>query len=109
MDKKNINLKEGTINFWIPENVFDFKDNKSHILVNQGNPNGSILIIKDNDNKLKFFHVILGKGRTDVEIDVKDLSEKNKYMITATWSVKLKEINLYVDGNKKHNKTPITY
>ncbi|MBN1175340.1 hypothetical protein JXA48_01725 [Candidatus Woesearchaeota archaeon] len=104
-----INFKEGSINFWIPENVFDFDDNQTHILVNQGNLEGSIFIVKDGDNKLKFFHVLLGKGRTDVVIDVQELLKSEKHMITATWSISKKEINLYIDGGKKHNTTKITY
>lgn len=106
IDKKH-NFEEGSLNFWIPANTFNYNDNKIHILINYGDSSGSIFIIKDLDNKLKFSHVIANKGRTDVEIDVKDLSINDRHMVTATWSLNLKEINLYLDGNKKHNKTDI--
>jgi len=90
--------KEGTISFWIPKNFIKYNDNKTHILVNRGNEKGSIFIVKDNDNKMKFFHVIIGEGRTDVEIDVKNLSTEKKHMITATWNFYKKENKLYIDG-----------
>jgi len=54
--------------------------------------------VKDSDNKLKFFHVILGKGRTDVEADVSKLSNDQDHFIAVTWSVKDKQIVLYIDG-----------
>lgn len=106
---KDLDFNEGTINFWIPSNLFEFNDKLIHNLYNNSNNQGSIFIVKDSDNKLKFFHVIIGKGRTDVEVDVSDLSSKDKHMITATWSLSSKEINLYVDGNVKSAKSNIKY
>jgi len=109
MNDKKIDLTEGTITFWIPKRLFCYNDNKTHILFNLSNNQGSILIIKDDDNKLKLFHVLLGEGRTDIELDVKNISNKERHMIAATWSISKKEINLYLDGDKKKNKKLISY
>jgi len=106
---KNLNLEEGTINFWIPRKLFNYNDRKSHILLTKSNNQGSILILKDTDDKLKFFHVLIGKGRTDVEIDVSNLSGEDRHMVTATWSLASKQINLYVDGDKKTAKQELSF
>jgi len=108
-DIKNLNFEEGTLNFWIPADLFEYDDNIAHILVNYMDSNGSILIVKDDDNKLKLSHVIIGKGRTDTEVNVANLSSKDRHMITAVWSLKNKEIRLYVDGNKSQKGTKIEY
>ena len=106
---QKVDFNEGALNFWIPSDLFEFDDKLSHILINYSDNKNSIFIVKDNDNKLKFFHVIIGKGRTDVEVDVSDLSSKDKHMITATWSLSSKETNIYVDGNVKTAKSKIKY
>ncbi len=108
-NNQEINIKEGTITFWVKENSIDWDDNQITVFVNYSNLEGSIFIIKDNDNKLKFFHVILGKGRTDVEIDVSSLSNNERHFIAATWSLEKKEIALYIDGDKLKNFSPINY
>lgn len=107
---KKINLETGSVSFWIPEKLFDYDNGKAHILANLSGNGGSILILKDTDNKLKFFHVFLGKGRTDVEIDVSDISSSERHMVTATWDIKdSKKISLYVDGGKKVKDEKILY
>lgn len=108
-NNQEINIKEGTITFWVKENSIDWNDNRTTIFVNYSNSEGNIFILKDSDNKLKFFHVILGKGRTDVEIDVSSLSDNEPHFIAATWSLEKKEIALYVDGDKFKNYSSINY
>jgi len=51
----------------------------------------------------------LGKGRTNVELDVSDLSSSETHHIAATWSVSKKETALYIDGGKKIAKSKIKY
>ncbi|MCK4744938.1 hypothetical protein KAS41_02665 [Candidatus Parcubacteria bacterium] len=109
MKNQKINFNLGTITFWIPNNLFKFNDNQSHILVKYSNAYGSIFIVKDEYNKLKFSHVITGQGRTDVEIDVSDLDSMDNHMIAASWDVAKKQIKLYIDGNKKYATTNIKY
>jgi len=53
-NNQEINIKEGTITFWVKENSIDWDDNQITVFVNYSNPKGSIFIIKDDDNKLKF-------------------------------------------------------
>ena len=102
-----IDLREGTIEFWVKRGKFRWNDGLIQVLVNISNEQGSIYISKDSDNKLKFFHVLLGKGRTDVEVDVSDLSSNEPHHIATTWSISKKEIALYIDGGKKTAKSNI--
>ena len=102
-----IDLREGTIEFWVKRGKLRWNDGLIQVLVNISNEQGSIYIVKDSDNKLKFFHVLLGKGRTDVEVDVSDLSSNEQHHIATTWSITKKEIALYIDGGKKTAKSNI--
>lgn len=109
MDNINkTNIKEGTISFWTKPNQINFSDGKITTLLQIDPQEGSIFVLKDSDNKIKFFHVYLGKGRTDVELDVSKLDSAEKHMFTFTWSVKNKELNMYVDGKLK-STVPIKY
>jgi len=106
---KKLNIEEGTIEFWVRENKIKWNDNQITTFINFSNSEGSILIVKDSDNRLKFFHVVLGKGRTDVELDVSSLSNNERHFIAATWSLRKKEIALYVDGDKFKKFSRINY
>lgn len=112
-DKKSLsgqlNLEEGTIEFWVKAGKLRWDDGLIQVLVNVSNEQGNIFIVKDSDNKLKFFHVFLGKGRTDVELDVSDLSSDKAHYIAATWSVNNKQTTLYIDGGEKTAKSEIKY
>ena len=97
-----IDIKEGTIEFWIRENKICWNDSKATVLFNiPVNNVGNLFMVKDDDNKLKFFHFIVGKGRTGVEVDVSGLSTDKPHYIAVTWSVTKKEICLYIDGELK--------
>jgi len=95
---EDLNLDEGTIEFWVRKGKLKWNDGASHILLNIPKLEGSIFMIKDADNKLKFFHVIMGKGRTDVETDVSELDNAKDHYVAVTWSVKTKQIRLFIDG-----------
>jgi len=101
MENKKINLDEGTIVFWIHANKVNFNDDKFTPLKNQDTEKGSIFILKDADNKIKFFYVYLGQGRTDIEWDCSNLDSSIKHMIAVTWSQSNKQIKLFVDGKLK--------
>ena len=108
-NSKQLDIREGTIDFWIRENKIQWNDNKSTVLFNiPVNNVGNLFMIKDSDNKLKFFHIVSGKGKTDVEADVSNLSPEKSHYIAVTWSVTKKEICLYIDGELKA-KTKIKY
>lgn len=96
-----IDIEKGSISFWIEANKIKFADNELYPFVDINNPKGAIFIIKDADNKIKFFYVYLGKGRTDIEWDCSKLEDDKKHMIATTWSQEDKEIKLYVDGELK--------
>lgn len=108
-----LNLEEGTITFWVKKNKLTWNDGLIHVFMNPSNyfsprARGSILILKDSDNRLKFFHVILGKGRTDVETDVSSLSVSEDHFFAFTWSIETGEIIVYIDGEKA-NSSEIKY
>ena len=105
MTDTKLNIEEGSINFWIEKQKVKFADDKATPLFQDNTPEGSVFIVKDKDNKLKFFHVYLGKGRTDVECDVSGLDPSERHMITLTWSVKNKEIIMYLDSEKAASTT----
>jgi hypothetical protein len=97
LDQK-IDIEEGTISFWIKENQIDFSDSLLYSLVNVSHEKGAIFILKDTDKKIKFFHVYMGNGRTDVNWDCSKLNNNERHMVTVTWSLKDKAVKLYVDG-----------
>lgn len=97
----NIKLKKsGTVNFWIPPKLFQYNDNLAHILFEFNNIEGSILILKDSDNFLKVFYVLLGYGRYNLEMDVSKVSHE-PHMVTFTWDYDKRELNLYFDGENR--------
>ena len=63
--------------------------------------NGSVSIKKDDDNFLKFSYVALGCGRSDIKVNVSDLSNKEDHHIAVTWDLKNKQTKLYMDGKIK--------
>lgn len=93
-------VEEGTIEFWVRKGKLQWNDGAIHVLLNltKKDASGSIFMVKDKDNKLKFFHVILGKGRTDVETNVSELNGDKDHYVAVTWSVKTKQIRLFIDG-----------
>lgn len=108
-ETRQLDIREGTIEFWAKKDKVQWNDNKSNVLFNiPVNNTGRLFMIKDDDNWLKFSHLILGKGRTDAEIDVSNLSLNDPHHIAVTWSVSKKEICLYLDGELKA-KSEIKY
>ena len=106
---RQIDIREGAMEFWVREDKVAWSDNKKNVLFNiPVNNTGSIFLIKDDDNYLKFSHVLIGKGRTDVKTDVSSFSDKKLYHIAVTWSVKERKVALLVDGELKE-EAPISY
>lgn len=91
-------INEGTIEFEVNADKINYSNGEVVPLFQISPQGGSIFILKDVDNKIKFFHVYLGKGRTDVEYDVSNLDKNKKHMFVFTWSVKNREIKIYIDG-----------
>ncbi len=108
MSNSNWNIKEGSIAFWVRNGKLNWSDGLVDALINLSNSEGSIFLLKDSDNKLKFSHVMLGKGRTDIEKDVSQLNKNVDHHIAITWSLRNKEICLYIDGEIA-SKTAIPY
>lgn len=94
----NLSIEKGTITFWIRENKIQFNDNKITPIFSVNPAGGSIFIVKDDDNKLKVFYVVLEKGRIDLEYDVSNVDPAKKHMIGFTWSLEDKKLKLYFDG-----------
>jgi len=108
MSSQDVNIREGSISFWITEGKMKFNDNRFIPLIQLNPRNGSIFIDKNMDNKLKFSHIYIGKGTTEVEHDVSSLDSDKSHMIAVTWSLKNREIIMYIDG-KPVAKTGIDY
>ena len=88
------------------DSIYDLSD--EIIIVDGGSSDNTIKIAKFYGNKIKIFHVILDKGRTDIEFDVTKLSSNEKHMIAISWSLKSKELKFYLDGVQKVVKTIVT-
>ncbi|MDP8240683.1 MAG: LamG-like jellyroll fold domain-containing protein [Candidatus Hatepunaea meridiana] len=100
ISNRQVDIKQGTVIVWIKEGQLQFNDNNIHTIMQTNPPNGSIFLVKDNDNYLKFIHIYIGKGRTDVEYDVSDLNPNKEYKIAVAWGVKDKEIIMYINGEE---------
>jgi hypothetical protein len=92
------NIEEGTVTFWVRKNKVKWNDGSVTPLMNKNNNMGSIFVLKDSDKKVKFFHVTLGKGRSDIEHDVSDLDPNKDHFFAVTWSKNSKENQLFIDG-----------
>ena len=97
MDDKGIDIRVGTIIFWIKKGM-KYNDGKTADLFNINREEGSISIVKGTNNYLNVIHMLAGVGETRLEYDVSSLSSENAHMFGVTWSVEGKEINLYIDG-----------
>lgn len=97
---QNLNIKEGSITFTTKENTLFFDDRQISTLFSTNPQGGSILMIKDSDNKIKILFIVLGKGRVDLEYDVSKLPSSKKHMFAFTWSLKDEKMVLYIDGEK---------
>lgn len=98
MNSNNLTIQEGTLSFWIKEDAIVFNDSKSTRIFQVDPEGGSILCVKDDDNKLKVLFVVIGKGRIDTEYDVSKITSDKRHMVAFSWSLKQKELNLYFDG-----------
>lgn len=105
MKNKKLTIQEGSVAFWLKTKAVKFNDGKITRFFEVNPEGGSILCIKDDDNKLKVLFVVLGKGRVDVEHDVSSLDNEKRHMVAFTWSLAKGEINLYLDGKVVQTKS----
>lgn len=100
MNENQLSIDEGSINFWLKAGSIDFQEEGKFLPLfqNTDSQGNSIFILRDSDKKIKMFHVKMGKGRTDIEYNVSELSNSKDHMFTFTWSVDKKEIRIYIDG-----------
>ena len=95
--QSQINIKEGTIEFWVKEGKLTWNNGITQVLFNISKSDGNVFLVKDGDNKLKFSHVFLGKGKANIEVDVSELPIDESHHIVTKWNIE-KEIALYIDG-----------
>ncbi|MCD6232869.1 hypothetical protein J7J81_00580 [bacterium] len=95
-----LNLKQGTISFWVGAGKLNWNNNQRTLLFEASRDEGKISIIKDAKNILRAFYQLKGEKRKEVSIKVGDLSNKRKHQVAFTWSQKENEIILYLDGEK---------
>lgn len=96
----SLNLKQGTISFWIRANNFKWNNNQYNLLFEASREEGKISIIKDAKNILRATYELKGKEKKEVSIEVGSLSAKKDHMIAFTWSQNDNKIILYLDGEK---------
>ena len=99
--KTDVNVNEGTLSFWVKKDKQIWNDGKITPFFNYTGSNGTLSLIKDDDNKLKFSQILMGEGRVDIEADVSDLPSDKKHFIAVTWSRDKKKTRLYLDGEVK--------
>ncbi len=104
MNDSEFKINEGTVTFSLDANKLKYNDSKTTPIFSIAPEGGSIFVVKDNDNKLKFFYVVLGKGRVDLEYDVSNLDPNIKYRFAFTWSLKDQKLVLYIDGKEKSSR-----
>lgn len=103
-EEDEIDFNIGTISFPSINDIQKIDWMKDNVLVNIIK-DGNGLFIQKSDGKLKCYHVILGRGRTDVEADVSHLDNEKNYVVAFTWNVK-SNLEIYIDGEKLAS-TPI--
>ena len=106
---KHGDIREGRIEFGVGKGKVKWNDNRETVLFNITVNGGNLFMIKDKDNKLKFSHIFVGKGRTDVEVDAFNLPFDESHHIEVRWSLKEKKVTLCVDGDKLKVEKPINY
>jgi hypothetical protein len=102
---KELTIQQGSVSFWIKEKAVNFSDGKITRFFEVNPDGGSILCVKDSDNKLKVLFVVLGKGRVDIEHDVSGLDIEKRHMVVFTWSLESRELKLYLDGKIVQTQT----
>ncbi len=99
--KNKFNIEEGSVAFWVKKSTVNWSGEDVVRLFEITEGGNSIFIVKDSDAKLKFFHVYLGRGRTNLEVDVSDLISEERHHIVAMWSVSKKNLLLYIDAKMR--------
>ena len=105
-DNQSPDIYVGSYCFWLKKGM-RYNDGQEAVLFNMRKDEGSIILKKDTKNCLDFTHILVGKGKANLEYDVSSLSSDSAHMFGFSWSVKNKEIKLYIDGEfaaKKHMK-----
>ena len=102
MEKIEINFKEGTINFWIPEGEIDYGDNRYVKIFDYEKKEGYIKIQKEKDNGLKVYYFYKGSGKCFLNTNVDNLDKKKRHMVTLTWSLSNGKVQLYIDAQLKN-------
>ena len=97
-------IQEGTLSFWTKEGQLLFNDSKSTPIYIIDPTGGSIFVVKDDDNKMKFVYVVNGKGRIDLAVDVSALSGSQRHFFVFTWDLENKKLCAYIDGKIEGQK-----
>lgn len=100
MDVDNFDLEEGTIEFWVKSNQFEWNNDEKVELFEASGEEGKILIFKDEKNKLKALYFFEGEKRGEASLDVSELSHQERHQVVFTWNQEEKSITLYLDGEK---------
>lgn len=95
-----LTIAQGTITLPVQPGEIKFGDGMRKPLWERKPTGGSLSIVKDADNQLKFFHTQEGGVDTQIAYDVSDLDPTVEHKIAAAWSVPRGELALYIDGDQ---------
>jgi len=95
-----VNPEEGSLVFAVQRGTGQWNDGLMHLLVDISNPQVDISIRKDPLGRLMFTHLLFDRGSTTVGAIVSNLSRETGHVFIASWSLKNKEIALYIDGER---------
>lgn len=103
MGEQGLNIHEGTA-VYVEAKGVRYGDGKARVMLHSRTKEGSILLLKDADNCLRFYHELTNRGRTVVEYDISSLSSETGHIFIITWSIERKEAIIYLDGKPVASK-----
>lgn len=99
MDTNNFSFEQGTIEFWVKANKFEWNNNEEILLFKISREEGRIVILKDKENKLEAIYQ-KGEEKSKISADVSNLSSKERHQIAFSWSRDDNELILYLDRGR---------
>jgi len=96
-----INFNQGTLTFYIPEGVIDYKNNKTINLINFNSKEGHIKVSKNKNNGMMVDYYYTNFGGCKLVVDAGDLDNQQKHEIIISWSTIEGVLKLNIDGTER--------
>lgn len=98
MGKNKFNVKEGSLAFWIKEEILDSWKGQTRHLVSLSSDEGSLVIIKNERDLLISIITVNTKEGIVLSYDLGQIQRQEKHMIAFVWSQKENIVKLFFDG-----------